>query len=68
MDITTIDIPSTVTAILTIIVAVGGVLGKTYIGKALAGVAQTRFGHAPAGPVSAGIRRRVAAPGGIAVD
>lgn len=28
-----------VTAILTIIVAVGGVLGKTYIGKALEGVA-----------------------------
>jgi hypothetical protein len=39
MDITTIDIPSTVTAILTIIVAVGGILGKTYISKALAGVA-----------------------------
>jgi adenylate kinase len=39
MDITTIDIPSTVTAILTIIVAVGGVLGKTYVGKALEGLA-----------------------------
>lgn len=39
MDITTIDIPSMVTAILTIIVAVGGILGKTYIGKALEGVA-----------------------------
>ena len=39
MDITTIDIPSTITAILTIIVAVGGVLGKAYIGKALTGLA-----------------------------
>ena len=39
MDISAIDIPNAVTAILTIIVAVGGVLGKTYISKALAGLA-----------------------------
>lgn len=39
MDISAIDVPGLVTAILTVVVAVGGVLGKTYISKALAGVA-----------------------------
>ena len=39
VDISTIDIPSAVTAILTILVAVGGILGKTYISKALSGLA-----------------------------
>ena len=39
MDISTIDIPSAVTALLTILAAVGGVLGKTYISKTLAGLA-----------------------------
>ncbi len=39
MDISTIDVPSAVTAILTIIVAVGGILGKTYISQALTGLA-----------------------------
>ena len=37
-DLSTIDIPSAVTAILTILVAVGGILGKTYISKALGGL------------------------------
>ena len=37
-DISSIDIPSAVTAILTILVAVGGILGKTYISKALGGL------------------------------
>ena len=39
MDVSTIDIPITITAILTIAVAVGGIAGRTYIGKALEGVA-----------------------------
>jgi hypothetical protein len=39
MNITAIDIPNAVTAILTIIIAVGGVLGKSYITKALSGLA-----------------------------
>jgi hypothetical protein len=39
VDISTIDIPSAITALLTVLVAVGGVLGKTYIGKALDGLA-----------------------------
>lgn len=39
MDISAIDVPGLMTAILTVVVAVGGVLGKTYISKALAGVA-----------------------------
>ena len=39
MDVSTIDIPSAITAILTIAVAVGGIAGRTYIGKALEGVA-----------------------------
>jgi hypothetical protein len=37
-DLSTIDIPSALTALLTILVAVGGIAGKTYIGKALDGV------------------------------
>ena len=37
-DISTIDIPTTITALLTIIVAVGGALGKSYVGKALGGI------------------------------
>ncbi|MCK9570252.1 hypothetical protein M0R72_15005 [Candidatus Pacearchaeota archaeon] len=39
MDISTIDVPTAITAILTIVVTIGGVLGKTYISKALAGLA-----------------------------
>jgi hypothetical protein len=38
-DLSNIDIPSMVTALLTILVAVGGILGKTYISKALGGLA-----------------------------
>lgn len=37
-DISTIDIPTVVTALFAIIASVGGVLGKTYIGKALSGI------------------------------
>lgn len=40
MDFSTIDVPSAVTAILTIVMAVGGVVGKQYLGKALAGLAE----------------------------
>ena len=39
MDVTTINWPETITGILTIVVAVGGVVGKKYLGKALGGVA-----------------------------
>lgn len=38
IDMNQIDIPTLITAILTIIVAVGGVLGKQKIGEALAGL------------------------------
>jgi hypothetical protein len=38
VDISTIDIPTMVTAILTLVVAVGGVLGKAKIGEALTGL------------------------------
>lgn len=37
-DISTIDIPGTVTAIFAIVVAIGGIVGKTYISKALEGL------------------------------
>jgi len=43
-DISTIDIPTLATAILTIIVTIGGVLGKTYISKALSGVTTAACG------------------------
>jgi hypothetical protein len=39
IDITAMDIPTLVTALLTIVVTVGGVLGKSYIAKALSGLA-----------------------------
>lgn len=38
MDISTVDVPGTVSAILAIAVAAGGILGKTYISKALEGL------------------------------
>ncbi len=38
MDISTVDVPGAVSAILAIMIAAGGVIGKTYIGKALAGL------------------------------
>ncbi len=38
MDIGAVDVPGTVSAILAIAVAAGGVLGKTYISKALEGL------------------------------
>ena len=37
-DISTIDIPTAVTALFAIVASVGGVLGKTYISKALGGI------------------------------
>jgi hypothetical protein len=37
-DISTIDIPGTITAILAIVVTIGGIAGKTYISKALEGL------------------------------
>ena len=39
MDAVQIDIPTTVTAILSILVAVVGIAGKVYVGKALEGLA-----------------------------
>ena len=38
MDISAVDVPGSVTAILTIAVAAGGVLGKAYLSKALEGL------------------------------
>ena len=38
MDISTVDIPGTITAILAIVVAAGGVVGKTYLSKAMSGL------------------------------
>jgi len=38
-DISQIDIPSAITALLTILVAVFGIVGKTYLGKAMGGLA-----------------------------
>ena len=43
-DISGIDIPTMATAILTLIVTIGGVLGKTYIGKALSGITTAACG------------------------
>lgn len=39
MDISTIDVPGLITALMAIVVTVGGVVGKRYIGEALAGLA-----------------------------
>lgn len=39
MDATTINWPETITAIIAIVMSVGGVIGKKYLGKALGGVA-----------------------------
>jgi hypothetical protein len=38
MDISAVDVPGSVTAILTIAVAAGGVLGKAYLSKAFEGL------------------------------
>jgi hypothetical protein len=38
MDISTVDVPGAVSAIMAIAIAAGGVVGKAYIGKALEGL------------------------------
>ena len=39
MDVSSISWPETITSVLAIVIAIGGVIGKKYLGKALGGVA-----------------------------